>query len=152
MSESIDDQEQFQYWLAHMDDALEEFLARLPAQVRGALDYSPASLDVLESWLLDRYPSVSAIMSDAAQDDHDGAARYVGEVYRKALGGRWRIRYDDPKYVFYGLPEVTFLEKKDSPVSPMSEVTASADRRTVGYLARSFNGVKNSIERNRPPQ
>jgi len=31
-----------------MDDALEEFLAALPEAVRGALDYSPASVAAVE--------------------------------------------------------------------------------------------------------
>jgi hypothetical protein len=30
----------------------------LPDDVRGKLDYSPESLDVIELWLLQRYPSL----------------------------------------------------------------------------------------------
>jgi hypothetical protein len=33
---------QFQNWLAHMDDAIEEFLARLPGEVRAHLDGRPS--------------------------------------------------------------------------------------------------------------
>ena len=105
MGETLDkasSEDQFQYWLANMDDTLEDFLARLPAEVCEHLDGSPVSLDVLEAWLL------------------------------------------------HGIPEVSFLEKKDTPVAPMSLVTASLDRRTGKYLSLVFNGSKELIERNRP--
>ena len=143
-------QEQFQDWLAHMDDALEAFLARLPAEVRERLDGSPESLGVLEPWLLERYPTMDAILEDEEASHLDGAARYVGEVFRKALGGHWRLRLNDPKYVFHGLPELWFLEEKDTPDAPHTLVTASLDRRTGKYLSLVFNGAKEYIERNRP--
>ncbi len=40
-------------WRDEMDEVLAEFFALLPASVRGALDYSIDSMDVLEAWLLD---------------------------------------------------------------------------------------------------
>ena len=42
-------EEEFQHWLDYMDDALDEFTARLPDEVSGRLDYSVESLDVLEA-------------------------------------------------------------------------------------------------------
>jgi len=143
-------EDQFQYWLANMDDTLEDFLARLPAEVRERLNGSPESLDALEVWLLERYPTTSAIMSDDELSNLDGATCYVGEVFRKALGGHWRIRLDDSKYAFHGIPELWFLEEKDTPVAPITLVTASLDRRTGKYISLVFNGAKRGIERNRP--
>lgn len=146
----VNSEEQFQYWLAHMDDALDEFLSRLPMEVRDRLDGSPESLGALEAWLLEKYPTIDAIMSDDEMPNLDGAARYVGEVFRKVLGGRWRIRLDDPKYVYHGLPELSFLEKKDTPIAPITVVTTSLDRRTGKFLSLVFNGAKDLIERNLP--
>jgi hypothetical protein len=143
-------QEQFQDWLAHMEDALEAFLARLPAEVRDRLDGSPESLGTLEAWLLERYPTMLAILEDEGYSDLDGAARYVGEVFRTALGGHWRLRLDDPKYAFHGIPELWFLEKKDTPLAPPALVTASLDRRTGKFFSLVFNGSKELNERNRP--
>jgi hypothetical protein len=53
------DYDRFEAWLAHMDDMLESFLASLPDAVRTKLDFSPASLDTLEAWLLQRYPAIA---------------------------------------------------------------------------------------------
>jgi len=146
----MNSEEQFQDWLAHMDDALEAFLARLPAEVRDRLDGSPESLGVLEAWLLERYPTMDAILEDEEASHLDGAARYVGEVFRTALGGHWRLRLDDPKYAFHGIPELWFLEKKDTPLAPPALVTASLDRRTGKFFSLVFNGSKELNERNRP--
>ena len=143
-------EEQFQDWLAHMDEALARFLARLPAEVTDRLDGSPDSLGALEAWLLERYPTMVSILADEERLHLDGAARYVGEVFRKELGGHWRIRLNDPKYAFHGIPELWFLEEKDTPVAPITLVTASLDRRTGEYISLVFNGAKRGIERNRP--
>jgi hypothetical protein len=149
MATEIDSQEQFEYWLSHMDDALAEFFARLPEDLRAKLDYSPASLPAIEEWLLARYPNPGAIMTDAELPILDGAARYVGETFRKSVGGRWRIRLDDPKYVYHGLPELTFLEKRDTPECPLATVTTSLDRRTGKYFTQVLNGVRELVERAR---
>ena len=149
MATEIDSAEQFEYWLAHMDDALAEFFARLPDGMRDKLDGSAASLDVLEQWLLERYPSPAEIMADSELPILDGASRYVGEVFRKNIGGRWRIRLDDPKYAYHGLPELTFLDKRDTPECPLSVVTAALARRSGRYMSTVFNGVRELIERAR---
>jgi len=71
-------------WVAAMDTELARFTAGLPS---GTWDLSPASLDALGPVLLARPP-------DPAGDD-DGAVRYVGEVMRRAFGGRW-VTNDSP--------------------------------------------------------
>jgi hypothetical protein len=135
---TADEDDLFEHWLAHMDDALAEFLARVPPGLKAALDFGPASLDRLEAFLLERYPSVQAIKADP-EPYLDGAARYVGEVFRRHIGGRWRMRMDDPKYVYAGLPELTFSASKDTPVCPITLVSASLDRRTGVFISGVFD-------------
>jgi hypothetical protein len=127
-------QEQFEAWLAEMDNALRRFLGRLPEEVRIKLDHSPASLDVLEAWMLDRYQDNKPLHEQPEVSNLDGLARYVGETYRKALGGHWEIRLDDPTYVYYGLPQLTGFSEHPTPASPHTLVSAAVDRRTGKYL------------------
>ena len=87
----------FEYWLADMDDALERFVAGLPEQVSRKLDFSLGSLDVLEQWTLEKYPNVASTRGQAESSTLDGLARYVGETFRRELGGRWEIRLDGLK-------------------------------------------------------
>lgn len=126
----------FEYWLADMDDALERFLDSLPAQLRGELDYSIASLDPLEQWILDRYASTKAMLEPTESGVVDGLARYIGETLRKQVGGHWDIRLDDPKYAFYGLPELTGFGARSTPEAPITLATAAADRRTGHYIRK----------------
>ena len=139
-----DEQDQFENWLAHMDDALAEFLARLPPELRSTLDYAPASLERLEAFLLQRYPNLQSIKTDP-EPYLDGAARYVGEVFRRNIGGRWRLRDDDPKYIYAGLPELTFLAERDTPVCPITLVSASLDRRTGKFISGVYDSSARRI-------
>lgn len=127
--------EDFEYWLADMDDAIERFLDRLPAEVVERLDFSPGSLDALESWILNRYTNTQEMLAPSESLVVDGLARYIGETFRKAIGGHWEIRLDDPKYVFYGKPQLTAFWDKPTPVCPLPLATASADRRTGRFLS-----------------
>ena|SRR5688572_3311092 len=141
---AADEEDLFEHWLAHMDDALAEFFARLPPELGAGLDYSPASLDRLEAFLLQRYPDIEAIKADP-EPYLDGAARYVGEAFRRNIGGRWRMRMDDPKYVYAGLPELTFLPARDTPVCPITLVSASLDRRTGAFISGVFHSAAKRI-------
>ena len=85
-------EDDFEYWLADMDDALERFFPQLPEAVRSKLDYSSASLDVLESWFLERYPNMDAVLQKSESLTLDGVSRYVGETFRKQFGGHWEMR------------------------------------------------------------
>jgi hypothetical protein len=135
---TTDEDDRFEHWLAHMDDALAAFFARVPPGLRAALDFEPASLDRLEAFLLERYASVQAIKADP-EPYLDAAARYVGEVFRRHIGGRWRMRMDDPKYVYAGLPELTFSASEVTPVCPITLVSASLDRRTGAFISGVFD-------------
>lgn len=132
---NVDKQHQdFQYWLADMDDAIERFLNSVPPDVASQLDFSPASLDLLEAWILKRYPSTQAMLPSSEGRLVDGLARYIGEVFRKAIGGRWELRLDDPQYVFHGKPQLAGFWEKATPLCPLLLATATADRRTGHFL------------------
>ncbi len=124
----------FEYWLIEMDDALRRFFASLPSVLQNQLDYSPDSLVPLEEWILSKYNRPQDLIEAEQKEMLDGLARYIGEVYRKTIGGRWEIRLDDPNYVYYGLPQLTGFAEKSTPICPHTLVTASVDRRTGTFL------------------
>lgn len=126
--------DRFEYWLADMDDGIARLRSRLPDEVQANLDLSPESLSVLEAWLLARFPSVQHVLAPEALEEVDGVARYIGETFRRAIGGRWDANVDDPKNVFYGLPLLTGFSEKPTPISPHALVSAAAERRTGSFL------------------
>ena len=133
-------QDDFEYWVADMEDALERFASALPAEVRARLDYSPASLDVIEHWILSKFASSDDFLKRSTPEDLDGTARYIGEVFQRVLSGSWDIHFDDPKDAFYGLPIVTGMGPDDDEDCPHTLATAAADRRSGTYLRGVLEG------------
>jgi hypothetical protein len=131
-------EDDFHYWVDYMDDALEEFFAMLPAHIRDRLDYSIDSLDVLEGWLLERYPCCDDTRREGEALPLDGAARYIGETYRKIIGGRW---WADPKEkIMDGLPLIVDCRTSACGICPLTEATAATDRRrgnTISSVMRN---------------
>jgi hypothetical protein len=140
----VADKSLFDSWVAEMDTALGRFTRALPTSVSSRLDYSLESLDALESWLINRYQSIDALMQGTEKQALDGAARYVGEVFRRTLNWHWEIRLDDPKYVYYRLPQLSRSPQSCTPVCPFTLATAAIDRRNGSYLSRI---LRNMVQR-----
>lgn len=117
----------FETWLASMDFYLDALKAEVPFD----LDYSVESLKPLEAWLLERYPDLDAARADMAGMINN-AGCYVGEVIRKAGGGKWRLD-EDGKSAFFGLPVLVGVGTGHE-TCPVTLVSASTDRRRGDYL------------------
>jgi len=136
-----DKDEQFQYWLADMHDALERFRARLASGSGESLDMSPVSLLALESMLIDRYAFSREALVPASASFIDGAARYVGQTFRRALGGTWFIDNVDKKNAFVGLPQLTGLSGQQTQICPLTLVTSSLARRTGSHMYKVLRNM-----------
>jgi len=132
--------DQFQIWLIEMDNALERFIASAPHEVAARLDHSAESLDVMESWALSRYESPQDIRPATETAFHDGAARYVGEIFRKRTGSMWSLDESDPKHLNFGVPALTGGNLKVG-MAPLTLITALLDRRTGTYLSTILRSV-----------
>ena len=87
--------DQFEYWLMDMEEAVKQFRQTLPLADRGKLDYSAESLALVEAIALSAYQSVQEATAPSEAKLIDQFARYVGEVFRKNLGGKWIIDYSN---------------------------------------------------------
>lgn len=131
---TINQRDLFEYWLIHMDDALETFKASLPPPLALCLDLSIDSLDPLEQHYLTEFSSTDDALRQVARTAVDGYARYVGEVLRTLLNTKWDLCLAGPKHAFYGLPTI-----KDHQLCPLALVTAAADRRTGRFWSTIAN-------------
>jgi hypothetical protein len=123
-----------------MDDVIENLRGTLPEAVRTRLDLSPESLDVIEQIALDKYEQFAdAFRSVADVAVIDAMGRYVGEVFRKHLGGRWMISYEDPQNIFYGLPQVSGMIGQTVQMCPYNCVTDALDRRMGSFIRSIFD-------------
>jgi hypothetical protein len=140
------DEDRFQAWLTEMSDAIERLRRSIPADVAVRLDFSGDSLSAIEQFALARFPNIKDIKRRREADVVDGMARYVGEVFRKHLGGRW-IVHSDTCNAFHGLPQLTDMTGQCSPLCPLTLVTASVDRRVGNFIKTVFdNAVRNAVD------
>ncbi len=124
----------FEAWLSEMDDRLEGLAEVLPSSLASQLDYSGRSLDLLENWLLSRYASVKDLLQDSEKHTLDLLSTYVGETFRKNLGGVWIIDLENAANAYYSVPVMELMDR--SVVCPITLTTAAADRRTGNFLSR----------------
>lgn len=141
--------DQFQYWLMDMHDAIQRFRDGADLEDREALDKSHGSLIRLEAMLLARYSSPEAARPMEHAAYMDGAARYLGETFRRQLGGKWFINNIDEKNVFFGLPQLKEVAGQQTQLCPLTLVSATLDRRMGDYL---FTIMANLIENDRRSQ
>lgn len=138
-------EDQFQFWLMEMSEAIERFFRSIEPDVAARLDFSPESLKELENLALATYPHIDDLKKPSESKMVDGMARYVGEVFRKNLGGKWFIDYSDEKNAFYGLPQLKEMKGQRTQICPLTLVSASTDRRSGEFITKVFNNIyKNS--------
>lgn len=86
-------------YLFEMDDVLEEFVDDA-AQEGHSLDYSLGSLPALEAFWLAKKSAPDA------ERFFQRSVRYLGEVFRKNVGGKWKLSLDEPRDMYYKLPVI----------------------------------------------
>jgi hypothetical protein len=124
----------FEYWLTDMAEAIDESFKSMPSHVRDKIDYTPDSLDVMEKHIIDIFDSPKSALEESQAYFLDGIARYVGQVFRKSLGGKWDIELEDIDNAFYNIPQLVDMKNQDTQISPLALVTASLDRRRGNYI------------------
>lgn len=140
--QTLGNEDLFEFWLMDMDEALSRFFDVLPEGMRQGMDYSPDSLQVLEAWLLIKYSDTDVMLLTSESKLVDGAARYIGEVFRKNLGGKWIIDFKDKKNAFYGLPQLSGIPGQRVQICPLTLVTTLADRRNGKFLQTIYQNNK----------
>ena len=138
MCNTSKEQENFEYWLANMDDFLIEFFNTIPKSLATKLDYSPQSLSALEEFILDRYDVIGDIKKKKQTSMLNGLSIYLGETFRKNLGGQWDIELDDEEDADYGVPILVGLGKDQETIAPIYLITACIDRRKGNYLSHIY--------------
>jgi hypothetical protein len=91
--------------------------------------------------MLAEFPDTDRLEKDADIKVVDGLARYIGETFRRNLGGRWDINLKHKRNVYHGMPVVTELRGRSSPICPHFLSTTLLDRRTGTFLSGLYETV-----------
>jgi hypothetical protein len=121
-----DELEKFEQFLFEMDDVLEEFTA-FASQAGFDLNYSVESLADLERFL------VSNNQCNSGSNDNR-AARYLGEVFRKLVGGKWELCLKNPKYLYYKQPVVSGYSTRPIEFCPIEMIANFKSKQKSGML------------------
>jgi len=76
----------------------------------------------------------------------DAIARYVGETFRRNIGGYWELVLTNPRYMFYGIPQINGFYRNCIPISPFTLATASLDRRIGDCMSGALHNIAKRIE------
>lgn len=126
--------ESFQDWIFYIDDKMDAFTEDFAQRNNQVLDYSLQSLNDLEQWILNTYKDEYQLIGDHKMLDL--LAIYIGETFRKHVGGTWFMDTENKKNAFYMIPVLTSPEFKGVKYkSPVTYATASIDRRKGNHIS-----------------
>jgi hypothetical protein len=100
MRQALSNRDDFEYWIFNMSEEIEFLLNEVPSEVSNQLDFSVDSLEVLEFWILNQYANPEQMLMKTQTKIVNSIACYIGETFRKNIGGKWDINFEDQKFVF----------------------------------------------------
>ena len=137
-------QENFQDWIFFISDKMEYFTGEFAKENGLVLDYSIKSLDELEGWILSNFKHHDELIAQKKLLDH--ITIYIGQTFRKHIGGKWYIDLENKKNVFYSMPVLTDNTYRGLLyVSPLTYATASISRNKGNYISTIILNRMNSM-------
>ena len=134
--------ENFEEWIILIDSKMEYFTDVFAKENNLKLDYSIESLDEIENWILGNYSEIKDLINDTKTLDY--LTVYIGETFRKHIGGEWFIDLKNKKNAYYSMPVLTSPDYiGESYIAPMTFATACINRKKGNYISTI---LKNCLE------
>ena len=135
-------QEDFQEWIFYISDKMDYFTEEFAKEQGLILDYSMESLDGLEAWILDHFDEAKELIAEGQLLDY--LTIYIGETFRKYIGGKWFIDLENKKNAYFSMPVLTDPSYKGVVYkTPMTYATACISRKKGNYISTI---LKNNME------
>jgi hypothetical protein len=125
------DHEKFNHFVFSIDDTLEMLIVNA-AEQGFALDHSEDSLETFENYIL---KSKSTVVDDLAINIY---SQYVGEVFRKSYGGKWKIGDNPASDLDFNLPVIGDFNDVGYVFNPILIVRNFIIRQQRGLFKRAF--------------
>ncbi|RKT01748.1 hypothetical protein [Chryseobacterium defluvii] len=127
-------QEEFQKWIILIEDKMNTFTEEFAKSYCLGLDYSIRSLDELENWIISTYLTIKDLRDDPKMLDL--LTIYIGETFRKYIGGKWVMDTEDQQNAYYMMPTLTSPDYTGEVYkSPRTFATASIPRKKGNYIS-----------------
>ena len=134
--------ENFEEWIILIDSKMEYFTDAFAKENNLKLDYSIESLDRIENWILTNYSEIKDLIGDVKILDY--LTVYIGETFRKHIGGEWFIDLKNKKNAYDSMPVLTSPDYIGEVYkAPMTYATACINRKKGNYISTI---LKNCME------
>lgn len=125
-------QNNFEAWVATLDERIYDWLCTLNKEQRLLLDFSIDSLDVVERHLINRY-KIEDLSNVKFKYSIDGAASYVYKVFKIHLPNYKCItELNNERDVLFNLPAITTEPPVGMPFSPYFYIPSIINLKRVG--------------------
>ena len=135
--------ENFQDWLSLIDIKMDLFTGVFARENKLTLNCSIESLDELENWILSKFKDSYELIENHKLLDLLGI--YIGETFRKHIGGKWYMDLEDKKNAYYHMPVLNSPNYKGLIyLAPLTYATACISRNKGNYISTILkNYMKN---------
>ncbi|NSL85204.1 hypothetical protein [Chitinophaga solisilvae] len=135
-------QDNFQEWIFLIADKMDAFTGAFASRHHLTADYSIRSLDDIEQWIFRTYPTIQHLREDP--ETLDLLTVYIGETFRKHIGGKWMMDTEDQKNAYYMMPVLTSPDFCGEVYkAPRTFATAAIPRKKGNYISTI---LKNNME------
>ena len=135
-------QDDFQDWISLIDIKMDLFTGVFARENKLTLNCSIESLDELENWILSKFKDSYELIENHKLLDLLGI--YIGETFRKHIGGKWYMDLEDKKNAYYHMPVLTSPNYKGLIyLAPLTFATACISRNKGNYISTI---LKNCME------
>jgi len=105
-------------------------------------------LDEIENRILGNYSEIKDLINDTKMLDY--LTVYIGETFRKHIGGKWYIDLKNKKNAYYSMPVLTSPEYRgERYIVSMTFATACIHRKKGDYISTILRNCIESQEKAR---
>ncbi|PJK00149.1 hypothetical protein CO615_05720 [Lysobacteraceae bacterium NML75-0749] len=131
-------QNDFQDWIFCIDEKMEYFTEDFARKNNLVLDYSVQSLDDLERWIFSNFENNELLIENSKLLDL--LTIYIGETFRRHIGGKWVMDTKNKENAFYMRPVLWSKDFRGVVYkNPMAYATACISRRKGDYISGILN-------------
>ena len=130
-------------WMCNINIKMDLFTDVFARMNNLTLNYSIESLDELENWILSTFTDSSELIEYPSYSDPLGI--YIGETFRKHIGGKWDMILEDKKNAYYQPVLTSPNYKGEIYLAPLTYVAACISRNKCNYISTILKNCMKDI-------
>lgn len=134
--------ENFEAWIETIDERLSDWFSTLKPELRSLLDYTPASLDEIEKYLINKY-ELNDLRDPENKHDIDAVASYIIKVFfLNWPKPKYTIELDDEKNILFNRPAIMTNPGIGMAFSPYQILPSTLNSKRVGVFRKILESKK----------